>query len=294
MSQANLSRIQSTPLSKEDMLAAIRECAEKLGHVPSLVEFQRAADFRLRNLRKHFGTYTRALREAGLEPRGSGHPITIEALFADWAELVRKLGKVPTVSDYEVHSKYSVRPLTVRFGSWNDVSLGLLLWAQEKGMEGAWGDVLDVVRAQRKERFGAEWMSKSPSGSPSGARYLMDRPTFGTPLMPLPLAYAPTNEIGVVYLFGMMAAELGFVVIRLQAEFPDCKAMRRVDKNCWQEVWIEFEFESRNFLAHMHNPEECDLVVCWEHNWPECPLEVLELKTALSRQQSAFSPVAVK
>jgi hypothetical protein len=26
-----------------------------------------------------------------------------------------------------------------------------------------------------------------------------------------------------------------------------------------------------------------------EHNWPECPLEVLELKTALSSQQSAFS-----
>jgi hypothetical protein len=23
--------------------------------------------------------------------------------------------------------------------------------------------------------------------------------------------------------------------------------------------------------------------VCWEHNWPECPLEVLELKSVMAR-----------
>jgi hypothetical protein len=22
----------------------------------------------------------------------------------------------------------------------------------------------------------------------------------------------------------------------------------------------------------------CDLIVCWKHNWPECPIEVLELE----------------
>jgi hypothetical protein len=58
-----------------------------------------------------------------------------------------------------------------------------------------------------------------------------------------------------------------------------------VDAKHWQEVWIEFEFESRNFLAHMHRLDGCDLIVCWEHNWPDCPLEVVELKQALSRRQ---------
>ena len=49
-------------------------------------------------------------------------------------------------------------------------------------------------------------------------------------------------------------------------------------------VRIEFEFESRNFMHHFHNPEECDLIVCWEHNWTESPLEVVELRKVISMQ----------
>ncbi len=93
------------------------------------------------------------------------------------------------------------------------------------------------------------------------------------------MAHEPTNEAGVVFAFGMMAQRLGFVVHRLQTEFPDCEAMREVARGQWQRVRIEFEFESRNFLLHKHQPEGCDLIVCWVHNWPECPehLDVIEL-----------------
>jgi hypothetical protein len=49
-------------------------------------------------------------------------------------------------------------------------------------------------------------------------------------------------------------------------------------------VRIEIEFLSRNFLQHFHDPKECDLIVCWENNWAECPLEVVELKKAFSIQ----------
>ncbi len=69
------------------------------------------------------------------------------------------------------------------------------------------------------------------------------------------------------------------MVMRLQAEFPDCEAMREVEPGRWQRVRIEFEYESRNFLAHMHPVAGCDLIVCWNHNWKDCPLEVLELRT---------------
>ena len=50
-----------------------------------------------------------------------------------------------------------------------------------------------------------------------------------------------------------------------------------------QKIRIEFEYESRNFLRHLHNANGCDLIVCWKHNWPECPLEVLELREAVKR-----------
>ena len=37
-------------------------------------------------------------------------------------------------------------------------------------------------------------------------------------------------------------------------------------------------------MHHFHNPEECDLIVCWEHNWTESPLEVVELRKVISMQ----------
>jgi len=69
--------------------------------------------------------------------------------------------------------------------------------------------------------------------------------------------------------------------------YPDGEAWREVEPGRWQRVRIEFEFQSRNFLQHFHDPSECDLIVCWEHSWPGCPLEVVELKTAVSNLQSA-------
>ena len=91
------------------------------------------------------------------------------------------------------------------------------------------------------------------------------------------MIHGPINENGVLYLFGTVSERLGFVVTLIQGAFPDCYAMRLVDVDRWQPVRIEFEYESRNFLRHMHDPKGCDIIVCWKHNWPECPLEVIEL-----------------
>jgi hypothetical protein len=93
------------------------------------------------------------------------------------------------------------------------------------------------------------------------------------------LQHAPINEQGVVFLFGMVAHDLGFVIERVQTGYPDCEAKRRVKGGRgYERVRIEFEFRSSNFN---HQPEGCDLIVCWEHNWSECPIEVLELRSAI-------------
>jgi len=51
-------------------------------------------------------------------------------------------------------------------------------------------------------------------------------------------------------------------------------------KGQWQDVHVEVEFESRNFVRHGHDPKKCDVIVCWVHNWAECPkeIEVVELR----------------
>jgi len=75
-------------------------------------------------------------------------------------------------------------------------------------------------------------------------------------------------------LFGLVAERLGFIIEAVQAGFPDCQAKRETAIGSWQNVNIEFEFESRNFRDHGHAPEGCDYIVCWRHNWPECPEEL--------------------
>jgi len=82
----------------------------------------------------------------------------------------------------------------------------------------------------------------------------------------------------VLFVFGAVAHELGLCITRVQTEFPDVEAMRQVGPNKCQRVHYELEYESRNFLAHMHPLQGCDGIVCWINNWPECPLPVIELR----------------
>jgi hypothetical protein len=93
------------------------------------------------------------------------------------------------------------------------------------------------------------------------------------------LAHEPVNEMGVILLFGMVCHQLGFVVEFVQAAFPDCMVKIEVEPGRWQYLRIEFEYESRTFRDHGHDDRQCDMIVCWRHNWKGCPehLQVLEL-----------------
>ncbi len=84
--------------------------------------------------------------------------------------------------------------------------------------------------------------------------------------------------MGVVFLFSLFARKWGLSVREIRAGFPDCIA---VEKGREQPLRIEFEFKSRNFKTHGHDPKECDWIVCWEHNWPGAPesLVIRELRS---------------
>jgi len=79
----------------------------------------------------------------------------------------------------------------------------------------------------------------------------------------LPLGVPPKNESEVIELFHRMARHcFGISDYSIQNRFPDCVA-RRGKKH----IRIEFEFESRNFQTHGHDPVQCDWVVCWRDTW---------------------------
>jgi hypothetical protein len=271
---------QSTnQVNKEAVMAAIVECAEKLGRTPSQSEVMRTGQVTRRQIRKFFGTYVRSLHACGLEK--SGHKLEIEELFRDWAKVTRTLKKLPSITDYELLGKYSTAALTGRFDAWTRVPAGMKRLAEERGWVEKWSDVMEIVATQKPQGPGGKIpMPESPVNRP---RVLMDRPLYGPLMRPYPLIHGPINEAGVIYLFGTLSEKLGYVVLRIQNEFPDCEAMRLVDEDHWQRVRIEFEYESRNFLAHRHAVSECDVIVCWRHNWPDCPLEVVELKREIAK-----------
>ncbi|HET8891971.1 MAG TPA: hypothetical protein VFQ41_23945 [Candidatus Angelobacter sp.] len=286
-------------MTKQEICEAIVGCAEKLGRAPSIFEVMKMAQVSRRQIRAEFGSFTQALRECNLEREtSSGQKVPLEKLFVDWAGVVRKVGKAPSMSEYEAMSKFSCKPLVRCFGSWRQVAYGLTQFAEGRGLAEQWK--AELALAAKGSDQDAQWMlpREAPTTKSEMLAALRERaltagstvgPTYGLPMWPGPLAYAPVNELGVVFLFGWMAPQLGYVVHRIQPEFPDCEAMRRVGEDKCQLVKIEFELESRNFLKHMHDIKGCDLIICWRHNWPECPLEVLELRKALSLQQGAFS-----
>ena len=266
----------SLVMAKEQLMAAIAEVTDKLGHVPSHAELMRSGKVSGRHIVKHFGTYTRALRACDLERVSGGNKLPLEKLFLDWARVVREVKRIPSKADYETMGKHSITPLRARFGSWGQVPRYLRRYMEEQGLTEEWKDVMALIRAYEQGQDGME-MPPTPECEQQKPRVMTDRPVYGPLIRPCPMIHGPINENGVLYLFGTVSDRLGFVVTLIQGAFPDCYAMRLVDVDRWQPVRIEFEYESRNFLRHMHDPSGCDIIVCWKHNWPECPLEVIEL-----------------
>src|SRR6267154_171673 len=283
---------RNTNLTKEQMMAAIKECAENLGRVPSQTEAMKMKGLTVPMIRRNFGTYNQFLGVCKMEGRKQGQKYGTEQLLLEWARVTRKLKKIPSVVAYEQLSDCSETPFSVRFGSWKRVPQVFKQYAERKGWMKDWQDVLALVDEHTQEEMDTIWMlektrkpgsATAPPKSPKEAPLILGRPVYGPVMCEYPLVFGPTNEQGVIYLFGSLAVDMGFIVTRLQVAFPDCEAMRRVVGGKWQPVLIEFEYESRNFLKHHHDVKGCDLIVCWEHNWPECPLEVMELRAVVGK-----------
>jgi hypothetical protein len=422
---------------KEKIVAAIRRAAEELGRAPSRGELRRITGVSHYRVLAVFPTLREAVREAGLEPNPKGEKISTEDLLSDWKRVAEKLGRRPSRAEYVREGKYSAGALTVRFGSWGNISTTedtekhrgskpvhrggaetrrrskpgnhpfdrlragsgheetqrekrsghLVIGTSGDRKAGAPGvfSGAELHRHKRNERrqnngesvlhnfqrvplaavptplVGMRRVTESvaqvvvntllapgnwhlalsqnqmqnaftthstgsgqatvteehggrTSGDPvigtSGDRLKIeasqrhaaglapgsgnnfsplrpsassvvkkDRPVMGEPFDRSPMTNAPVNELGVMVLFGMVAAGLGLQVESVQGKFPDCIARRQVAPGKWQYLRIEFEYESKNFKLHGHDPKGCDMIVCWRHNWKECPaeIEVVEL-----------------
>ena len=106
---------------------------------------------------------------------------------------------------------------------------------------------------------------------------------YGDPIEFRSVRHAPVDIGGVIFLFGMVARELGFNVEAMSSGFPRCEAKRQIAPGKWARLRIDFELESRQFRDAGRNPAACDLIVCWRDTWPDRPaaLDVLALDRVL-------------
>jgi hypothetical protein len=276
---------------KQAVLNAIRNTVAQVeARRISRQEFLAHSGMKVSDIFRHFPKWSAALSAAGFDFEPYHERIRESDLLQDWGKIVRKHRAIPTRNQYKLEGKYSPGVFESRYGPWSVIPSKFRDFAQDRAQ---WADVLALLpEAAPKRRATAA--SRTVSGSPAEAtlpiviprqrhRKLEGRPMYGNPIDFRGLRHEPVNEQGVVFLFGMVAKELGYMVEAVQAGFPDCEAKCQVGPNKYQRVRIEFEFESREFRDHGHPEDGCDVIVCWRHNWPECPthLEVIELASII-------------
>jgi len=262
--------------TRESLLTIVQEIATRRGiqHVARSV-FHRESGIPYHIVTELFGTYSKFLTAAGLESYTRNRKRSVDELFGAMRDAWNENGGPVPQSVYDRMKRYRYPCYRRRWKTWAGVLTAFRQWIEENDPDFVH---LEALRgAEEKHR------RREPVKRAAGRRFgaVLDLPCF---------RHAPTHEQGVVLLFGMLARELGFMVERAGPGFPDCDAKRRTDDGGWEGVRIEFEFESQNFRLHGHDAGACDLIVCWEHTWRDCPLEVLELKTEIERLKGGSSP----
>lgn len=285
--------------TKDQVIDEIKRITEKLG-VTSLKErdFKKHSNISITSVKEHFGTWNDAVEEATPEPPPTDNGIKVDESVSDnelLLELLRlyeRFGREPNTLMVAAEGRFSDRPYLSRWGNLEKAFLSakekypervkLILKRQEDAKKAKMPTpkappISAETRAKKSES------TSPPSSKPKETKKA--RTVLGEPIDFRSLRFAPVNQLGVIYMFAMISYELGFLIDSIRTEFPRCEGKRCFDKenNQWENIRIEFEYKSSDFKANGYNENNCDMIVCWTHDWKECALEVLELRTTIEQ-----------
>lgn len=273
---------------RDDYIRRVARLGSKLKRRPTQRQLREVARIRDDHCSRIFGNYAALFRAAGYrsQVRGSAATqISADDILLDFQNAVARLGHFPTVSEYLERGGYSYNLIMKYFGAWWRVRLAL---ENRSGHDDNWPrNPRDLPASSNLPAPPISSDSPRLSGTSMYPPH-NDRPVCGTVLNYRAMLHQPTNEQGVVLLFGMMAEELGFIIENVRTGFPDCEGKRRVGAHSWQRVRIEFEYLSSRFN---HPANGCDLVICWRHDNPKLKMEVISLEQKL-RERSAAGAIA--
>lgn len=261
MSQRKAKQIKRKTLRSyepDDIVDYLRALAKRLRKTTlDKYDLEDDGEIHMSTIIRKCGGFSNALISADLKP-GRAYKRNRERMIRELAELMIELGHESKKVEMNKKLKLGAHQYEQAFG----------------GLEQAF----DLAQALAEGTKGDTILRCATVGT--NLSKTRKRRKYGATIQFHGLRYAPMNEQGVVFLFGMLAAELGFEVESVQTGYPDCDAKKRLKDGTFEHVAIEFEFQSRNFKRDGHEPSGCDVIVCWEHDWPECPpdIEVIELR----------------
>jgi len=243
------------PYDKADLersvIRELRRVSEHLGKTPTVVEYKRARP-------KHgydqviylFGNWNAAVIKAGMQPNPTQKPprndVPRPKLVEEMIRVANLLGEVPSHPKFSANSRYSRGVVEREFGSWR---------AGWKQVVAEQRQRLTFEPRTRKARAG----DQGPEARPLG--------------MSLPLVHEPQNEQETFALFCLLAVDLEFEILKVQAAFPDLKLRRR-----GQCLSAELEFLSSNYIEHGHPLAAEHTCICWRKDRDLDPVQVIELE----------------
>jgi hypothetical protein len=268
--------------TREQIIEAAKRAASEAGEPISRGDFERITGISQYHVYRAFpeGGWSEVKRLAGLE-RHPQHQtaLTDDELLKEFHRVASELGRIPNWAVFASRAEVARETLSKRFGGLQGTLARYRDWLETNDPS---SPLLLDLQAQSRHELPVP--PAPPVVTPLGPSWSkLSGTQFGPPIDFRGLRHAPINEQGVVFLFGMVSYELGFIVEAVHAAFPDCEAKRCIDRRNerWQRVRIEFEFLSSNFKDHGHDPKGCDVIVCWVHDWVDCPLEVVELRKVI-------------
>jgi len=92
-----------------------------------------------------------------------------------------------------------------------------------------------------------------------------------------PLRYAPTTEVGALFLFAHLADRWRLRVEAVQSGYRECTAYQKTHGK-EKRIRIEFEFHSCNFKTHGHDLNQCHSILSSEHDSLDAPANLQIVK----------------
>jgi hypothetical protein len=127
----------SRGISDGALLEDMRRCAKAIGrYTITVTKYRKIGKACPKTLQKRFGSWSDALRLAGLQQSGYRRGITDEELFENLKSLWISLGRQPRYGEVKRPiSQFSTRPYENRFGTWTKALTAFVAWVNSDAPE---------------------------------------------------------------------------------------------------------------------------------------------------------------